>query len=60
MLQGGKYFSNKSDEIVIRNGVKIMGDANILNKLPISASNLYSKIFIILFLICMIKKNRLI
>ena len=28
---------------MIRNGVKIMGDANILNKLPISASNLYSK-----------------
>ena len=25
------------------NGVKIMGEANILNKLPISASNLYAK-----------------
>jgi NAD(P) transhydrogenase subunit alpha len=27
----------------LRNGVKIMGDSNILNKLPVSASNLYSK-----------------
>ena len=25
------------------NGVKIMGESNILNRLPVSASNLYSK-----------------
>ena len=25
------------------NGVKIMGETNILNKLPVSASNLYAK-----------------
>ena len=31
------------DEIVNLNGVKILGDSNVLNKLPISASNLYSK-----------------
>ena len=31
------------DEIVQSNGVRIMGEANILNKLPLSASNLYSK-----------------
>ena len=42
-LQGGNTSATKVDEIVIRNGVKILGDANILNKLPISASNLYSK-----------------
>ena len=42
-VQGGNTSASKVDEIVIRNGVKIMGDANILNKLPISASNLYSK-----------------
>ena len=33
----------KVDEIVINNGVKIMGETNILNKLPVSASNLYAK-----------------
>ena len=33
----------KVNEIVDYNGVKIMGDSNILNKLPNSASNLYAK-----------------
>ena len=42
-VQGGNTSSTKVDEIVIRNGVKIMGETNILNKLAISASNLYSK-----------------
>ena len=32
-----------TDEIVDSNGVKIMGESNILNKLPTSASNLYAK-----------------
>ena len=32
-----------SDKIIDKNGVKIMGEANILNKLPTSASNLYAK-----------------
>ena len=41
--QGGNTSATKADEIVLRNGVKIMGDSNILNKLAISASNLYSK-----------------
>jgi chromosome segregation ATPase len=31
------------DKIVVKEGVKIMGETNILNKLPVSASNLYSK-----------------
>ena len=31
------------DKIIIKNDVKIMGETNILNKLPISASNLYAK-----------------
>ena len=42
-IQGGNTSVTKKDEIIVRNGVKIMGDSNILNKLPISASNLYSK-----------------
>ena len=42
-VQGGNTSSTKVDEVVDRKGVKIMGDLNILNKLPVSASNLYSK-----------------
>ena len=34
---------NSEDEIIEKNGVKIMGETNILNKLPTSASNLYAK-----------------
>ena len=41
--QGGNTSATKVNEEVIRNGVKIMGDSNILNKLAVSASNLYSK-----------------
>ena len=41
--QGGNAAYTEADKIVDKNGVKIMGDKNILNKLPISASNLYSK-----------------
>ena len=41
--QGGNTELTKADEIVDINGVKILGDSNLLNKLPISASNLYSK-----------------
>jgi len=41
--QGGNSELTKADEIIESNGVKIMGDANILNKLPVSASNLYAK-----------------
>ena len=42
-IQGGNTAFTKVNEIVDRNGVKIMGESNILNKLPISASNLYAK-----------------
>ena len=31
------------DKVIEKNGVKIIGETNILNKLPTSASNLYSK-----------------
>ena len=41
--QGGNSELTKVDEEVDYNGVKIIGEANILNKLPVSASNLYSK-----------------
>ncbi len=42
-IQGGNTSSTKKDTVVDRNGIKIMGDSNILNKLPISASSLYAK-----------------
>ena len=42
-VQGGNTALTKVDEIVEKKGVRIMGDSNILNKLPISASTLYSK-----------------
>jgi H+-translocating NAD(P) transhydrogenase subunit alpha len=42
-VQGGNSAYIKVDEIVDKNGVKIMGESNILNKLPTSASNLYAK-----------------
>ena len=41
--QGGNSEMTKVDEVININGVKIMGEANILNKLPVSASNLYAK-----------------
>ena len=41
--QGGNAELTKVDEVVNVNGVKILGEANILNKLPLSASNLYAK-----------------
>ena len=41
--QGGNSELTKVNEIVDANGVQIMGEANILNKLPVSASNLYAK-----------------
>ncbi len=41
--QGGNTELTKENEIIDNNGVKIMGETNILNKLPNSASNLYAK-----------------
>ena len=42
-VQGGNTAFTEVNKIVEKNGVKIMGDSNILNRLPISASNLYAK-----------------
>ena len=42
-IQGGNTSFTEVDKIVEKNGVKILGEANILNKLPVSASNLYAK-----------------
>ena len=42
-VQGGNTAFTEVNKVVDKNGVKIIGEANILNKLPISASNLYAK-----------------
>ena len=42
-IQGGNTAFTQADKIVEKKGVKIIGDSNILNKLPTSASNLYAK-----------------
>ena len=55
-VQGGNTVFTEVDKVVEKDGVKILGEANILNKLPVSASNLYAKMYLTLFQICMIKK----
>ena len=42
-IQGGNTSLTEADKIINKNGIKILGEANILNKLPVSASNLYAK-----------------
>ena len=41
--QGGNAAYTQADKVIEKNGVKIMGEKNILNKLPVTASNLYAK-----------------
>ena len=42
-IQGGNTAFTEVDKVIDKDGVKIMGETNILNKLPISASSLYAK-----------------
>ena len=42
-IQGGNTAFTEVNKIVEKNDIKILGEANILNKLPVSASNLYAK-----------------
>ena len=42
-VQGGNTVFTEVNKIVEKNGVRILGEANVLNKLPVSASNLYAK-----------------
>ena len=42
-IQGGNTAFSEVDKIINKDGVRIMGESNILNKLPVSASNLYAK-----------------
>ena len=42
-IQGGNTAYTEVDKVIDKNGVKIMGERNILNRLPVSSSNLYAK-----------------
>ena len=42
-LQGGNTALTEVDKIIEKNSIRIMGERNILNRLPISASSLYAK-----------------
>ncbi len=42
-IQGGNTAFTEVNKTIEKNGVKIMGESNILNGLPISASSLYAK-----------------
>ena len=42
-IQGGNTAFSEVDKIIEKNGVKIIGESNVLNKLPVSASSLYAK-----------------
>jgi len=42
-VQGGNTAFTEVDKVIDKDGIKIMGEKNILNKLPISASSLYAK-----------------
>ena len=57
-IQGGNTAFTEVDKIIDKGGVKIMGETNILNKLPTSASNLYAKNVFNLFQIYMIRKKK--
>ena len=43
VVQGGNSAYSEIDKIVVKNGVKIIGIDNVMNKLPLTASNLYAK-----------------
>ncbi len=57
-VQGGNTVFTEVDKIVDKNGVKIMGERNILNKLPVSSSSLYAKNIFNFILNLYDKKNK--
>ena len=42
-IQGGNTALTEVDKVIEKSGIKIMGEKNILNKLPVSSSTLYAK-----------------
>ena len=43
VTQGGNAAYSETDKIIVKKGVKIIGIGNVMNKLPLTASNLYAK-----------------
>ena len=43
VAQGGNAAYSEIDRVVVKNTVKIIGISNVMNKLPLTASNLYAK-----------------
>ena len=41
--QGGNSAYSEIDKIVVKDGIKIIGIGNVMNKLPVTASSLYAK-----------------
>ena len=42
-IQGGNAAFTEIGKVIDKNGIKIIGEKNVLNKLPTSSSNLYAK-----------------
>ena len=45
--QGGNSAFSEAGEINSVDGVKVLGVKNLMNKLPLTASNLYGKIYLV-------------
>ena len=43
VAQGGNAAYSEVDKVVNKKGIKIIGISNVMNKLPLTASNLYAK-----------------
>ncbi len=43
VTQGGNSAYSEADKIIEKKGIKIIGISNVMNKLPLTASNLYAK-----------------
>ena len=56
--QGGNSAFSEAGKINNVNGVKIVGVKSLMNKLPLTASNLYAKIYLVLLGICTVESHR--
>ena len=57
--QGGNSTHSEPGKINIINGVKIIGVKTLMNRLPLTASSLYAKIYLALFAICIVEKKEI-
>ena len=57
--QGGNSAFSEPGKINLVDGVKVIGVKTLMNKLPLTASNLYSKIYSVLFETYTTKKKKI-